>query len=154
MPWLAKWNRTWSQWATGISEHVEQMARGSAGSGWSLCLASEWSCCAMGGGSSRAGLASTHPTFCSLQSHPNALKTVSFILWLNCEVKRGCLINRYDHPRYSEEGARKPKSGNPGGRRNTKAAGTHTCKWQIWLQQWAVCFAAPGSPPSAIKMQK
>lgn len=98
------------------------MARGSAGSGWSLCLASEWSCCAVGGGSSRAGPASTHPTFCSLQSHPNALKTVSFILWLNCKVKRGCLINRYDHPRYSEEGARKPKSENPGGCRNMKAA--------------------------------
>lgn len=37
-------------------------------------------------------------------------------------VKRGCLINRYDHPLYSEEGARKPKSGNPGGRRSMKAA--------------------------------
>lgn len=38
------------------------------------------------------------------------------------KVWRGGLINTYDHPLHSEEGARKPNSGNPGGRRNTKAA--------------------------------
>jgi len=37
-------------------------------------------------------------------------------------VKGNCLINTYDHPLHSEEGARKPNSGNLGGYRNKKAA--------------------------------
>lgn len=38
------------------------------------------------------------------------------------QVKGGCLINTEDQYLHSEEGARKPNSGNPGGNRNAKAA--------------------------------
>lgn len=119
--------------ASGVSESlmnrngVEQKKRRSDSEEicrqlWSLCPASEWNHAVGQGSTSCAGTAWALLIFCSFQQHPNALKPSGSYYGLIVKVKRGCLTNTYDHPLHSEEGARKPNSGNPGGRGSTKAA--------------------------------
>lgn len=61
----------------------------------------------------------TSPSAHSNDTHMHLKLSVSRC---NFIVKSNCLINTYDHPLLSEEGARKPNSGNPEGYRNKKAA--------------------------------
>lgn len=74
------------------------------------------------GGSSRhhSGTALTHLT--SARSNDTQMQLKPSVSLCDLTVKSNCLLNTYDHPFHSEEGARKPNSGNPGGYRNKKAA--------------------------------